>query len=170
MTHLRLTALTASLLLIAACNETGTEPPAETGPNDWLHNQAGDTERFARLQSQLGGFSQSMWEVGERYERMHEAISRENFELALYHWDKIGDATARGIERRPGRAANARAMFLDSEHGEVRELLEERTLASAWAGFERAHYSCQSCHEAEDAAFFNDQPVFDLRAPEDYRD
>ncbi|MCC5995957.1 MAG: hypothetical protein JJU18_06265 [Oceanicaulis sp.] len=164
MISLRLAAI-ACLALTAACR---SEP--ETGPNDWLHNQSEDRERFERLQDQLGGFSQTMWEVGERYEQMHEAIRRENFDLALYHWDKIADATARGIERRPGRADNARALFLDDEHGEVRDLLEQRTLSSAWAGFERASLSCQSCHQAEGVEYFNNQPLFDLRAPQGYRD
>lgn len=170
MSFLRLTVIASSLLAITACSESGAEPHTETRPNDWLLNQDSDSDRFQRLQSQFGGFSQSMWEVGDRYERLHDAISRENYDLALYQWEAIGAAVERGVERRPGRATNSQALFLDRDYDAVRELLEERTLISAWAGFERADRSCRSCHQAERVEYFNNQAMFDLRAPQDYRD
>ena len=57
--------------------------------NDWLLSAESDEERFRRLQRQLRGFDQPMWEVGERFESLHDALLRNNFGLALYHWDKI---------------------------------------------------------------------------------
>jgi len=119
-------ALLGSLTLFA-CTERDQGPLGnDLSANDWLLSADSDTERFERLQQQLRGFDQPMWEVGDRYSSLHAALERENYDLALYHWDKIGTTIENGIAKRPGRADSARALFLDSTFAEVRTGLEQR--------------------------------------------
>ena len=131
-------------------------------PNDWLLSEPNDDERFKLVQTQLRGFDQPMWEVGERYRRMYEALERENYDLAIYHWKKIGTSIRNGIAKRPARIGNAKAFFLDEHFDEVLASLEARTLASAWEAFARAKTVCMSCHVAEKVGYMNMQPMFDL--------
>jgi len=141
------------------------DPPELPDNNDWLLSAESDEERFRRLQRQLRGFDQPMWEVGERFESLHDALLRNNFDLALYHWDKIATTIRNGIFKRPGRAPNARDLFLDEVHERVREGLETREPARAWEAFDDARAACIGCHVAEDVAYMNDQALFDLQRP-----
>src|SRR6187455_2295229 len=75
------------LMVLAGCGD-GEQQAKATSPNDWLVG-APDAARFALLQRQLRGFDQPMWEVGERFERVHAALKRGNYPLATYHWEKI---------------------------------------------------------------------------------
>ncbi len=106
-----------------------------------------------------------MWEVGERFERVHAALERGNYPLATYHWEKIRTTIENGIVKRPKRRENAEAMFLKPVWGDVDANLKSGDPARAWAAFERAKAACRGCHEAEQVPFLNDQPVFDLAAP-----
>ena len=64
---------------------------------------------------------------------------------------------------------------LAAEREAVGPALEEAVLdclrsgepARAWRGFERAKAACAACHQAEDVDYMNNQPVFDLAAPQD---
>ncbi len=160
----------AGLVILALVGCAGSRIRGEGGgrsANHWLRNAANDEERYASIERQFRGFDHAMWETGERYRAMHDAIARANYDLALYHWDKIKIAIENGTERRPARRSNAEALFL-SHWGDVRVTLEAREPARAWAGFDRATAACQSCHRAEGVAYMNEQPLFDLRrAPAD---
>lgn len=157
-------------LILTACSPSRGEPEApQVSRNDWLVGAANDEERFRLIQRQMRGFDQPMWEVGERFGRLHDALQRENYELATYHWDKIKTAIENGIAKRPARAANARALFLDDTWGEVRAGLATRDREEAWAAFNTARTACQSCHQAEKVDYMNDQTVFDLAAPANVR-
>lgn len=136
--------------------------------DDWLLGAPGDAERFRRLQQQLRGFDQPMWEIGERFSRIHDALARGNYELAVFHWWKIEQTLTNAVMKRPQRAANARAFLLDSHHQRLRTEFESRDPYRAWAAFEEAKAICQGCHHAERAGFANDQPLFDLSAPARY--
>jgi len=138
----------------------------ELTQDDWLLGAPTDTERFRRLQQQFIGFAQPMWEIGERFTRIHEALGRSNYERAAYHWQKIEQALTNAIVRRPKRAANARKFFLDSNFQRLLIEFESRDPGRAWAAFEEAKGICQGCHLAEQAGFANDQALFDLSAPE----
>ena len=60
-------ALLGSLTLFA-CTERDQGPLGnDLAANDWLLSAENETERFERLQKQMRGFDQPMWEVGERY-------------------------------------------------------------------------------------------------------
>ncbi|MEX2495572.1 MAG: hypothetical protein WD448_05750 [Woeseia sp.] len=164
--------LTALVFLIAVVSPTevslAEEPSSqsELTANDWLLSAPSDRERFESLQRQLRGFDQPMWEVGERFESMYHALERENFDLALYHWEKIGTTIRNGIAKRPARADNANAFFLGSTFETVRDSLAARQADKAWNAFTVAKAACEACHQAENVRFMNEQPLFDLMPPD----
>jgi hypothetical protein len=139
-----------------------TDRPLSGG---WLLSQPNDAQRFRMVQRQLGGFDRTMWEVGERFRRTHEALQRRNFELAEYHWEKIGSTISSGIVRRPKRAANAQAMFLGENFKSIAADLEKHDYPAAAAAFDRAKSVCIACHQAENVGWVNDQPLFELVLP-----
>tara|TARA_R110000868_G_scaffold242993_1_gene498696 strand:- start:209 stop:730 length:522 start_codon:yes stop_codon:yes gene_type:complete len=132
-----------------------------TSSNDWLLDAPDDHTRFQLLQRYLRGFDQPMWEVGHRYLGVYDALGRENYDLALYHWDKIKTTIQNGYLKRPARRANSEAVLLDTTWGEVRAAFESRDIKQAWDGFFRARNACMACHVAEDVAWMNDQDIFD---------
>ena len=134
-------------------------------PSDWLTNAESDAKRFELLQKYLRGFDQPMWEVGERFRSIHEALSRNNFVLASYHWEKIRITIQNGYMKRPARRANADAIMLDTTWEEVNQAFSTKRSDTAWMGFEKAKTACMGCHIAESVAHMNDQPLFDLTQP-----
>lgn len=138
--------------------------------DDWLLGAASDEERFRRLQTQLSGWDQPMWEVGERFRKLHEALTRENYEMALFQWWKIEQRIRNAAVKRPKRAPNAQAFFLGENYQRIKAAFETRTPQSAWAAFSTAKGICQACHLAEGSGFVNQESVFDLAPPEAYAD
>lgn len=63
------------------------EPPKQS--DDWLLGAGDDSERFKLIQQMFGGFSSAMQIVGERYDRVYDAVADNNYDLAKYHWKKI---------------------------------------------------------------------------------
>ena len=126
---------------------------------------ASEEERFQRIQKYLRGFDQPMWEVGERYEKLFEALVRGNFELASYHWAKIKLTIENGTMKRPARRASADEFLLIGRWKSVNEALGSGDRATAWGGFEAARDSCMACHEAEGVGYMNDQAMFTDLAP-----
>jgi hypothetical protein len=131
----------------------------------WLMSASSDTDRFGKLEQQLRGFDVTMWEVGDRFRFLHEALTRENYDLAAYHWEKIGTSIRNGIERRPARAASTNSIFLGSAFEEVSAALAQKNPGNAWQAFDKAKDMCQSCHDPEKVTFINQQPLFDLTKP-----
>lgn len=148
--------------LAGACSATEAE---ELSQNDWLLSVENDNGRFRLLQKQMRGFDQPMWEVGERFERLHDALQRANYELAVYHWDKIKTTIENGVAKRPARGENARRLFLGDSWTNVRAAFASGDRRKAWDGFDSARTACQSCHQAEKLEFLNNQAVFDLARP-----
>jgi hypothetical protein len=146
----RIACAVAFLLAIAACS---AEPPEAEGEGGaaWLSGTA--DERFQQVGDQLGGFSQSMLEVGRRYGELHWAVRDGNWEYADYQTEKIGDAIERGIIRRPGRAASARDLFLDGPLPDFQEALASRDGERARRAMTELTAACNACHVAEDMAF-----------------
>ena len=140
----------------------------ELTPDDWLLGAPDDTERFRRLQQQLRGCDQPMWEIGERFSRIHDALGRGNYELAVFHWWKIEQTLRNASMKRPKRAANAQAFFLESNYQRLRAEFESRDPARTWVAFEQAKAICQACHHAEQSGFANNQALFELSAPAEY--
>lgn len=154
-----------ALLALSACSSEPEHAAEPTSPNDWLLSARDDSARFELLQQQLRGFDQPMWEVGERFERLHGALLRGNHALAAYHWEKIKVTIETGMAKRPKRAANAKALLLDPVWADVDAALKSNDTGKAWAAFDRAKAACMACHVAEKVEFMNDQPVFDLGSP-----
>jgi hypothetical protein len=149
-------AVTAFGLGYAVAQNT-PKPPS----NDWLLDAPDDTERFKLLQRYLRGFDQPMWEVGYRYEGIHDALKRNNYKLAAYHWDKIKTTIENGYLKRPARRANADALlFTSGVWAEVKTAFESGDSAKAWAGFAKARTTCMSCHDAEKLPEMNGQAMF----------
>lgn len=159
------------VLLAVAISGSAAQPPSPTlapvaeKKKGWLLEAETDAERFKLLQKYLRGFDQPMWEVGERFEGMHAALSRNNFELAEYQWEKIRTTIQSGYLKRPARKANADALLLNSTWGEVNNALRTKNSRQAWAGFEKAKNACMACHAAESVPYMNRQPLFELTAP-----
>lgn len=153
----------AGALVAAAVLALGGEANA---PGGWITGAPDDAARFERVERYLRGFDQPMWEVGDRYEKLHEALERGNYELALYHWDKIKLTIENGTLKRPARKANAEAMLLSSHWATVREGIASGDADRAWKAFDLARTACMSCHVAEKVGYFNDQSLLvDLTPP-----
>lgn len=131
------------------------EPPSLEGEGEggaaWLSGTV--DERFQSVGDQLGGFSQTMLEVGLRYGELYWAVEDGNWRLAEYQAEKIGDATERGIVRRPGRAQSARTLFLDGPLPRFQEALEGRDRERIRSAFDELTAACNACHVAEDMEF-----------------
>ena len=166
----RIHQVATAMIIIVACSHgaQAQTPAAQTDSKEWITEAASDTERFQRIEKQLRGFDQPMWEVGERWEKIHAALLRGNFELASYHWAKIKLTIENGILKRPARRASAETFLLKGTTWvSVDDALRSGDSAKAWKeGFEAARASCIACHEAERVGYMNDQPMFsDLLPP-----
>lgn len=145
-------------LMLAALLHSGAL--AESDPNQWLRNAPDDTTRFERLENYLGGYSSAMWEVGERYRHVYQALEDDNLDLARYHWEKIRGAIRNGYMKRPARRANSERLFLDTAWPELQGALEDGDSVAARQSFDQARAACMACHAAEQVPFMNDQPLF----------
>lgn len=126
----------------------------------WLTGAPDQQARTERLEQYLRGFDQPMWEIGERYQRVEQALRDENWELAAYHWDKIKSTLEGGVMKRPARGKNAEALFLGAPWQDLDSALAKATPADIGPAFARAKNACMACHAAENVAYMNDQPLF----------
>ncbi len=159
-------AIVSAMALLSGCIEVEVERGTSAEPisDGWLGRLEDDAERFRALESYLGGFSSAMWEVGERYRHLHQALEDDNLPLASYHFEKIGAAIRNGYRKRPARQANADALFMDAVFESASAAFADGEQAAAWQTFEQVRAACIACHAAEDVPFMNDQPMFrDLR-------
>lgn len=159
MKHLVLASILSILVVVFSASSMADEQKKPTG---WLSEAESDEKRFQLLQKYLRGFDQPMWEVGERYQSMHTALTRNNLELATYQWEKIRTTIENGITKRPKRGKNAKAIFLETAWPDVLSDLKSGDLIKAKQGFNKAKAACMACHAAEQVGYMNNQPVFDL--------
>jgi hypothetical protein len=137
------------------------QPYQQQPPGDhWLLELPQHDDRFARIEHQFGGFSESMRVVGQRYEHAFEAIMDDNLPLAAYHWGKLREAIERGYTRRPARRANSESLFLNDAWRSAMEAFESNDIDQARSAFLNARDQCMACHTAEEVTFMNDQPLF----------
>lgn len=132
-------------------------------PKGWILNAESNEERFQLIQGYLRGFDQPMWEVGERYEKVYEALTRENYKLAGYHWRKIKTTIQNGYLKRPKRQPNADSIFFNGTWKSVKEAFDSTDKKKAWKAFEEAKGACMACHRAEGVGYMNDQSLFELK-------
>jgi hypothetical protein len=134
-----------------------TAPPS----NNWLLDANDDAERFRRLQVVMGGTDILMWEITYRYEELYTAIRKNNWEMGVYHWDKIRDRMNAAGMKRPARTQNIEAMFLDSGVWQsMRDALVSKSPKRMRAEFKVVREVCMACHVAENVGFLNDSSAF----------
>jgi cytochrome c556 len=122
----------------------------------WLVDVEGDAARFARVAKHLRGLDVAMVEIGHRYAELHWATRDQNFDYATYQLGKIDTALGQGVERRPRRAASARAF--DAVLGDMRAALGRRDQAEVTRAFEALTAACNTCHVAERVPFIHVGP------------
>jgi hypothetical protein len=134
-----------------------TKPPS----NNWLLDANDDAERFRRLQVVMSGTDIPMWEIGYRYEELYVAIQKKNWEMGIYHWDKLRDRMNTSGMKRPARTQNIEGMFLDSGVWQsMRDALTAKSSERAREEFHVVRHVCLACHVAEKVGFLNDSSVF----------
>ena len=102
-------------------------PPQKQPPsNRWLEDANTDADRFRKIEILARGFDLPMWEVGERYKGVYNAIRDRNWELAEYHWDKIRVTIDVGLMKRPMRTQNSEDMFLDGPWKQMDEAIKSK--------------------------------------------
>lgn len=155
-------ALLSAILVLCSIATLHFKAQAQTKKkgDDWLLGAANDEQRFKRLEGNLRGFSAQMIEVGERFLRLHTAVSTRNYDLALYQLDKIKAAMDAGIIKRPRRKANADFFFFDAAYPAAEQAFKSGDRAKALAAFSGLRDACMACHKAENIPFMNEQPVF----------
>jgi hypothetical protein len=137
--------------------EKQTKPPS----SNWLLDANDDIERFRRLQVVLGGTDIPMMEVGYRYEQLYEAILKNNWNMGIYHWEKLRDRMNTAAMKRPVRTQNLEDMFLESGVWKaMHDALTSGNADKVRAQFLTVRQTCMACHVAEKVSFLNDNPVF----------
>ncbi|WP_150113811.1 hypothetical protein [Colwellia psychrerythraea] len=129
----------------------------------WLLDEGDRTKRINKLETYLRGFDQPMLEVGQRYESLYQALQDENYDFAIYQWNKIKKTIENGLMKRPARRENAEIFLLNQTWKEVFDDISSKDKNTAWEGFDKATVACLSCHVAEDVSFVNNQPLFRLQ-------
>ena len=143
--------------------EKQTRPPS----NNWLLDANDDTERFRRLQVAAGGTDIPMWEIAHRYEELYVAIQNNNWEMGVYHWEKLRDRMNTAAMKRPARTQNIEGMFLESGvWSAMHDALTSRDPARMRTQFQAVRQACIACHIAERVGFLNDSSV--LRRTESF--
>ena len=136
---------------------TQTKPPSA----NWLLDANDDTERFRRIQVVAGGSDMQMWQIASRYEELYVAIQKSNWEMGVYHWEKLRDFMNVMAMKRPVRTQNLEGMFL---YGGVwqamHDALTSRDPERMRIQFQVVRQTCMACHVAENVGFMNDSSVF----------
>lgn len=127
---------------------------------NWLSEAPTAQDAFKRLERYLGGFGQRMREIGDRFEVVHDAVSRKNYELAVFQWNEIGNAMVSGYLTRPQFQANAEGMFLNGVFPDFKAALASGDAKKIAATYETVRQTCMACHAAEQVAFINGHPLF----------
>ena len=127
---------------------------------NWLSEAPTAQDAFKRIERYLGGFGQRMREIGERFEIVHDAISRKNYDLAAFQWNEIGNAMVSGYLTRPQFRANAEGMFLNAVFPDFKAALTSGDPKKIASTYEIVRQTCMACHVAERVAFINGHPLF----------
>lgn len=109
-----------------------------------------------RIADHLRGFDMAMVETGYRFGELWWAAEDRNWGYAEYQLEKMETALARGLERRPARAASAR-MF-DGAVETVRSALQDEDGAALDEAMGTMVTVCNACHVAEDVAYILVEP------------
>ena len=141
-----------TLMLLLTLTTLMAENNYSTSSN-WLTETNSTKEQFEKVQKQFRGFDMAMVEVGQRFNTFYFAIKDANYPLAEYQFDKIKKAIENGIERRPARKANSKAMFLDTQYKSMKEALAKKDGKVIQKAYEETKNVCNACHVAERVPF-----------------
>ncbi len=134
------------IIIVAACG-TQNEPKLETR---W----AGETlhEVIKSLESQFGGFDQTMIQTNYRYNELYWAGQDSNWEYAEYQLDEMLENLEKGFIRRPERQASS-AQFVDQAAPRLLQAIQAGNKNAFDDAFARFASSCNTCHSMENVAF-----------------
>jgi hypothetical protein len=156
--------LAAGALLLSLCGQAWSQTAGpiwkDTKDDKWLSGAPTDASRWSRLEFVLRGTDVQMNEIGDRYLKLYDALADKNYDLALYHWEKIRNGMQGAALKRPKRRDNAEAIFLNTTYEEVRKAFASKNEKTAWDGFQQARGACMACHGAEKMDWLNNQPMF----------
>lgn len=150
------TAATAILLLgmfaLNACSpiddaRNDTQP---VGSDGWLTGDA--HQKFDTLANQLGGFDQTMIQIGYRYTELYWAGQDENWAYAQYQIEEMRGEMESGFERRPEREASAQP-FMNHVLPQLEEAAVEGDRAMFEQRFAEMTNNCNACHTMEQVPF-----------------
>lgn len=134
-----------------------TKPPSR----QWLMDANDDSERFRRIELWGGAGDLEMQDIAHRLEELHAAIQKQNWDLGIYHLEKIRNRMTVAGMKRPTRTENMEAVFLDSGiYKSMHDALTSRNIEKARSAFRNTRQACMACHAAEKLGFINDSAVF----------
>jgi hypothetical protein len=134
--------------LVGAC---GTPAQPHAGEQTWIEAGAGTEAEV--LTRHLRGLDVAMVEIDYRFAETYHAGADGNWPYAEYQAAKLRLAMDLALERRPGRAASARAFFYPALE-RVQAAVAEQDGTAFMAGMTAFAESCSGCHIAEDVPTF----------------
>jgi hypothetical protein len=135
------------LIMFGACQQT-TEK--EVVKSEWLGTNL--QEMVENIESQFGGFDQTMIETGYRYKELHWAGVDENWDYALYQLDEMEGSIKKGFARRPAREASAQH-FMETALSNLLNVIKDGNQEAFLQEFTAFTASCNTCHALEDVPF-----------------
>lgn len=127
----------------------------------WLLDANDEAERLRRLELWGGAGDLEMQDVAHRLEALHAAIQKENWDLGVYHLEKMRGRMIVAAMKRPTRTQNLEEVFLDSGvYQSMHDALGSKSVERARAAFQTTRAACMACHAAEKLSFINDSAVF----------
>ena len=109
-------------------------------------------EIIASMESQFGGFDQTMMETNYRYNELYWAGVDGNWEYAGYQLDEMLGSLEKGFVRRPAREASA-AQFLNTSAPTLMAAIKAGDKRDFMQSFTQFAASCNTCHAMEEVAF-----------------
>ena len=127
---------------------------------NWLLDAPNDEERWRCLETYLGGMQGPMFEIGQRWVVFYDALRDENDGLAIDTWMAIARVFVNAVTIRPQYKPAADAMFLRTQWHHMLAALRSGDRDRIWDEFVYTKAVCESCHQATNMEWANDQRVF----------
>ncbi|WP_299772517.1 hypothetical protein [uncultured Pseudoteredinibacter sp.] len=132
----------------------------------WMSEAPSTKIALKRAESYLGGMSYPMWEVGERFELMYQAVEDRNIHYARHQLQTIARLMLYGSMARPRFKPYADAMFLDSQFHNMASAFDSGEYDKIYSELEATRQSCMGCHIATKFAYLNKIRLFEKLSPQ----
>lgn len=100
-------------------------------------------------------------DMAHRFEALHSAIQKGDWDLGIYHLEKLRGRMLAAFTKRLARTQNLEEAFLDSGiDAALHSTLISTNADRARATFEETRMTCMACHTAEKLVFVNDSAIF----------